>query len=174
MTLSWSVQPPFSFIRSHWIFKSLWFWLRLPLQTYFVFRPIKFLSNLILMIIEIKEIHYQDSSKQVLCFLVLDPELELLEQHIGHFFEDYYSECNRTFQDQNAPYNEFIRCFHQFVSRIFLSWKRKLLINPKKVFFLSLTVEKEIKINIRQKNSYISFSSSNTQFYESRISISPI
>ena len=96
----------------------------LPIPTYFVFRPIK-VSNLTSMLIEIKEIHYQDNSKRVLYSLVLDQRLELLEQHIGHFFEDYYSECNRTFQDQNAPYNKFIRCFHQFFPQIFLSWKRK-------------------------------------------------
>ena len=82
--------------------------------------------------IEIKEIHYQDNSKRVLYSLVLDPKLELLEQHIGHFFEDYYSECNRTFQDQNAPYNKFNRCFHQFVflffSKNFFFVKKILLI----------------------------------------------
>ena len=97
--------------------------------------------------IEIKEIHYQDNSKRVLCFLGLDRKLELLEQHIGHFFEDYYSERNRMFQDQNAPYNKFIRCFHQFVSRILLSGKRKSYWF-RTVFFLSMTVEKEIIINI--------------------------
>jgi hypothetical protein len=56
---------------------------------------------------------------------VLDQRLELLEQHIGHFFEDYYSKCNRTFQDQNAPYNKFIRCFHQFFFHKFFSVEKE-------------------------------------------------
>ena len=49
--------------------------------------------------------------------------------------------------------NEFIKCFHQFVSRIFSmnlsqfeQFKKKFLIGPKQFFFLSLRVEKEIMI----------------------------
>ena len=35
--------------------------------------------------------------------------------------------------------NEFIRCFHQFVSRIFLSWKREQISYcPKQFFFASV------------------------------------
>ena len=49
--------------------------------------------------------------------------------------------------------NEFIRCFHQFVSRIFsmnfsqfeqLKKKANFLLVQKRFFFLSLAVEKEI------------------------------
>ena len=50
--------------------------------------------------------------------------------------------------------NEFIRCFHQFFQRIFLSlssWKRKLISYwSKQGFFLSLPVEKEIITKIRR------------------------
>ena len=55
-------------------------------------------------------------------------------------------------------YNEFIRCFHQFVSRIFprnfsqfkqLKKKTKILL-VQNSFFLSLPVEKEIITNMRK------------------------
>ena len=74
--------------------------------------------------------------------------------------------------------NEFIRCFHKFVSQIFISlssWKRNfLLVRNRFCFSQFATSWKSIIIDICQKNLYISFSSSNNEFYESRILISRI
>ena len=67
----------------------------------------------------------------------------------------YISEdFSKRVRDQVNTLNEFIRCFHQFVSLIFSTFffqfeyivekTNKFLISPKQVFSLSLPVEKEI------------------------------